>query len=132
MIKRILFLAAIVIMFNACDSNYAYSVYVQNKTGEDLTIKYKAKMSATEAMIEKTIILAANESKTIIPPVEIEAAYGDPSDGIAHCNLIAEYITAYNEANQASSLKWCSDKVKYNISDIQEGEFTMTYTADDF
>jgi hypothetical protein len=128
MIRTILFLSMTLFLFASCECSYQYNVYVKNDTKQDLTIIYKAK----DAESEKTLELKPGGYEMIISSPDIKTEEGCTGCQATHCNEVAEYIHATMNDTTTNTTKWCSESVKMETVDIQQGEFTITYSDSDF
>ncbi len=128
-----LFIPIISILFalSSCDSSNQYDIHVANKTENDLRISYKS-MKDRRGPIEETIVLKKNESRVIISTTNIESAQFNNGPTSAQCYQAAEYVQAYMHDTIPSSIKWCSDPIKFQIVDIGQAEFLIDYTSEDF
>lgn len=128
MIRTILFLSMALFLYTSCECSYQYDVYVVNETTQDLTIVYKAK----DAENEQTLELKAGGKEKIISSPNIKTEEGCTGCQATHCNQVAEYIHATINDSTINTTKWCSENVKMETVDIQQGEFMVTYSASDF
>lgn len=130
--KSILFTLLIIsIAFISCDCTYQYGVFVKNSTDENIKITYKS-LSGEKAGFETETILKAGELKQIISTYDLETGEGCEGCKETHCALVAEYVNAEIRDGIPSTKKWCSDNIKFEKTDIQQAEFTLEYTLDDF
>jgi len=127
MFRTIFFLSMALFLYTSCECSYQYNVYVKNETEQDLTILYKAK----DADSEKTLNLKPGGYEMIISSPDIAPEEGCTGCQASHCSEVAEYIHATMN-DSTNTTKWCSDNVKMETVDIQQGEFTITFTPSDF
>ena len=126
--KYISFLVLLTLGLNSCDCTYSYSVYVENATGENLKVIYKRVASD----IEEKISLPEGESKMIIKNVAFQPEGDCSGTTSAHCSFVAKYVKAFIRDSVQSKIAWCSEAIKFEKSDIQEGEFIIKYYPNDF
>jgi len=115
----------IVLFIHACSiSTKQYDVHVINKTDDLITVVCELSDGSTKYKIKpqkRLRIISTGQIKT-------SNSYTTADD----CSYVVQDIKAYNAAGRKSSLKWCSDQVAFNVVDIGQGEFTLTYTTEDF
>lgn len=128
MIRTIFFLSMALFLYTSCECSYQYNVYVINETEQDLNIVYKTKDSDSE----QTLQLKAGEREMIISSPNIKTEEGCTGCQSTHCSEVAEYIHATMNDTTTNTTKWCSENVKMETVDIQQGEFTITYSPSDF
>lgn len=128
MIKYIFFPLLLTLGLSSCDCSYSYGVYVENATGEDLVVAFKSKTSETEEKIN----LSDGEKKMIIKNAEIDPQGDCSGTSSNHCKFVAAYVYGIKSDTIYSKKEWCSDKVIFEKTDFQEGEFIIKYTSDDF
>ena len=128
MIRTIFFLSLALLLYTSCECSYQYDVYVKNDTNQNLTITYKAKDSDSEQTVE----LKAGAMERIISSPDIKTEEGCTGCQATHCSEVAEYVHATMNDTTTNTTKWCSEDVKMETVDIQQGEFTITYSDTDF
>ena len=131
MIKNIFVFLLISGTLISCDCTYQYGVFVKNSTGEDINITYKS-LSGEKAGFETETVVKTGELKHIISTYDLETGEGCEGCKETHCNLVAEYVNAEIRDGILSTKKWCSDNIKFEKTDIQQAEFTIEYTLEDF
>jgi len=122
---------ALIVLFLSCAQSHQYEVYVKNDTDGDLTISYKSDKHKDGA-IEEKIDLKPDESKMIISTVNFHSKPPSAWTRSEDCSLVAEYVKAVDALGNDSNLEWCSERVVFQVVDIGQGEFTMTFTESDF
>ena len=128
MIKYIFFLISLSLGISSCECSYSYGIYVENATGEDLEVVFKSSSSD----VEERISFSKGEKKYILQHVE-HAPEGDCTGAIAeHCEFVAEYVQGIIRDSIQSKTKWCDPKISFEKTDIQEGEFLIKFTEEDF
>lgn len=128
MIRIIFFLSLALLLYTSCECSYQYEVYVKNETSQEMIIAYKAKNGDSE----QTIQLKPGGYERIISSPDIETEEGCTGCLASHCSEVAEYVHATINDSTTNTTKWCSEDVKMETVDIQQGEFTITYSAADF
>ena len=130
MYKLLFALSFILTLTTACNTSQ-YDVYVINSTGQELKISYKSKIHI-DGVIEKIIILEDTERRLIISTHSIDSESIISGPESKQCHLVADYVMAFLQDTIPSSNKWCTDKVKFEIVDIGQGEFAIEYLKEDF
>lgn len=128
MIKNISFLILLTLGLSSCDCTYSYGVYVENATGEDLEVAFKTATSD----VEEKITLSNGEKKFIIENLEYHPKGDCTGTTSAHCKFVADYVHGFIRDTVQSKIEWCDEKIIFEKMDIQEAEFLIKYTADDF
>lgn len=128
--KNTFLFLAIFFTLVSCDCTYQYDVLVRNETGSSIEVKYKTKMDV-RGEVEETVTLKSGEQKRIISTKDIDAGQGCTGIEKTHYELVAEYIKAFKN-NEESKKEWSAEEVKLENVDIQQGEFIMTYTENDW
>lgn len=131
MLKKMMYLVCLAIGFSACDGNYQYDVRVVNETGSDLKLVYKTTVNDTRGTVEETITIPNGDTKVIIKTVDIDLSKNKDEQSSNNCKLVAEYINAFM-GDKPSTIKWCSEAIKYEMVDIGQAQFLIKYTANDF
>ena len=130
--KNVLIILALVsTALISCDCTYQYGVFVKNSTGENIKITYKS-LSGEKAGFESEIVLKDGEQKQIISSYDLETGEGCTGCKEAHCKLVAEYVNAEIRDGIPSTIKWCDKNIQFDKTDIQQAEFTIEYTLEDF
>jgi len=122
---------SIALSFSACHATFQYDVYVKNDTGEPLKIAYKAP-NDVRGVTEEVLTLKAGEYKKLISTIDIAPDLQKMATHTKHCTYVAEYINAFIKNDIPSSIQWCSDQVHFEKTDIQQAEFTISYTLANF
>ena len=127
MLKNVILLFILAALCSACDSTWQYGVYVKNDTGEDMKIAFKSDVDR-EGPVEKTIVLKDGQSQLIINTIDL------PVEGTWKDNkaLIADYVKAYIRDTIPSKIQWTDQKVQAEVMDIQQAEYSIHYTINDF
>jgi len=120
-----------VLTFASCTPTFQYDVIVENKTNAPLQISFKSETDKRGA-IQEVILLNAKERKRIISTRDIFIDDGSKSSSATHCKDVAEYFVATKLNGQKSKKAWCGKGIRFEKVDIQQGEFTIIYTPDDF
>ena len=128
MYKYLFFLFLVTLGISSCNCSYSYGVYVENATGEKLTIAFKTVQSNSE----EKVILSPGEKKYIIENVAFQPKGDCTGTAAEHCKFIAEYVHGFLRDTIQSDIKWCDQTITFEKTDIQEGEFIIKYTTDDF
>ena len=129
--KNFITIILLCIAFASCDCTYQYGVFVKNSTGEDIKVTYLS-LSGEKAGFETESFLKAGELKQIISTYDLETGNGCEGCKETHCTLVAEYVNAEIRDGIPSTKKWCSENIKFEKTDVQQAEFTIEYTLDDF
>ena len=131
MLKHISLLILIITGLASCDQTYSYSVYVENATGEDLEVAFKS-VTDERGNIEEKVNIPNGEKKLIIKNATVASEGDDLGTSSKHCKFVAEYVMGTIQDSISSNIEWCSDKVVFQKTDIEEGEFLIKYTTEDF
>ena len=133
MLRQILFFGLFLILLSSCNSTYQYGVYVKNETGEDLKVAYKSSTDV-KGIVEETVTLRDGEGKMLIwtKDLTIPEAEDTGRTTAEHRHLVAEYVNAFIKDDIPSKIKWNSEGVRFERTDIGQAEFMITYTAEDF
>lgn len=117
--------------FSSCSPTFQYDVLVENRTNEVLSIAYKSD-SDRRGTVEDVLLLNPQERKRIISTKNLETKGAELATSTEHCELVAEYVTASKLDGRTSTTSWCADNIRFEKVDIQQGEFTVIYTDNDF
>ena len=115
----------------SCDSDYQYGVWVKNSTNEDLTLAYKTSTDE-RGEVEEQITLKAGENKRIIWTTNLDFGEGRTGTLATHCSRVAEYVRATKSDGTPSNVEWCSDKVRFEKTDLGQAEFMIEYKPENF
>lgn len=126
-----LILFSFLLLAFSCTQTHQYDVYVKNETDGDLTITYKSDKDKKGA-VQETIIIVPDENRKIISTINFDQDPPTVQTRPEDCKLVAEYVRAVDANNRPSKLDWCSNKVGFQVVDIGQGEFLMTFTEEDF
>lgn len=130
MLKKLLFSTLIIIGFLSCECSYQYTVYVRNNTGEELQVAYKT-TNDIRGEVEETVTVPPGAFESIIVSVDLFDPEGCTGTKPEHCKMVAEYVNATLDS-KPSKIEWCDEKINFIKSDIQQGEFEIIYTMEDF
>ena len=120
-----------ILLAASCTQTHQYDVYVKNETDGDLTITYKSDKDKA-GTVQETIVLVPDENRKIISTINFDQNPSTVKTRAEDCNLVAEYVRAIDANNRPSKLDWCSNRVGFQVVDIGQGEFMMTFTEADF
>lgn len=129
--KIIALVSLCLLLLTACNCTYQYEVYVENNTDEPLKIAFKTTADRAGAL-ETVRVLEANQRQRIISSIDIPVDNNCMGTSAEHCQYVAEYVRAFKNDTIPSTLNWCSEKIVFEKMDIQQGQFTIRYTASDF
>ncbi len=130
--KTLLILSTLFLFcLSSCECTYQYGVYIKNSTGTDLKVAYKS-TNDVNGTVEEEIILQDGELKRIIWTADIDTGEGCSGSSPTHCSYVAEYVNAYINETTPSTIQWCDQAITFSKTDIQQAEFTIEYTIDDF
>ena len=130
--KKIAFSSLLLSLFiYSCSGTFQYCVNVKNDTEEQITIRYQS-YKDIQGNVEKTLVLQPGELKQIICTIDIDPEDNSPKTSPTHCRLVAEYVDAFIRDSILSTLKWCDEGVAFSRTDIEQAEFTINYTMEDF
>jgi len=116
--------------FISCNFTFQYGVNVYNKTNHNLRIEFESGNDLNNTN-HQTINLKPQEFKRIIWTKNIPNTKSWTTTA-KHCNLVANYVKAFNQNNIESSKKWCHQSIRFEKTDIQQGEFYIEYEEKDF
>lgn len=129
---RKLILGLFLLLFlSSCECTYQYGVYVMNDTREEIVIKYQTDVDI-DGPKEEALILGPGEQKRIIYTENLDTDDGCGGTRPDHCKMVAEYIQAFLRDTIPSTINWCDPSIKFEKTDIQQAEFTIVYTEEDF
>ena len=128
-LKPLLFLVFSV--FAACNCTYQYDVYVINETDSTLKVVYKSIVDR-KGVVEDVTTISPGKQERIINSIDIDVDNNCAGTSALHCNYVAEYVHVFKNDTLQGKIQWCDKEVVFQKVDIQQGEFLMRYTNDDF
>lgn len=123
-------------LFTSCECTYQYNVNVKNNTGETINVAYKS-TTDRRGPVDDVVSVKPGEFKQLIISKDLNTGDGCKAGTQAkHCGMVAEYVNAFmidaNNNKIPSKIKWCDPNIQFEKVDIQQAEFTINYTKDDF
>lgn len=126
-----LFGLALIASLSSCQPTFQYDVLVENKTDEILRIAFKTSADR-QGPIEDVLLLKPSEIRRIISTTNLDTKDDKLGTNADHCKLVAEYVSASKSDGTKSKKSWCDKDIRFEKVDVQQAEFTLVYTNDDF
>ena len=123
MLQKSFFILLSIFLLSSCEASFQYDVY--------LNVAFKSQ-ATKRGPTEETITIPPGETQRIISAIDISPKVNKMGTSAKHCKHVADYVTAYLQNDTPSKIKWCDKEISFARTDIQQAEFTITYTNDDF